>query len=219
MSKRTRIARKEIKKMEAELHSDYAQFMQQMKDYLRFADVGADQKTLIYHDIVNMLLEGQARGPSVQEVIGDDYRVFCDEVIASAPRLSPVMKWMALAQQFLAQLFVFLAVWIVLDLFNNLAAWPDIPFTAGRIWLYLGFIVLAWYISWNNAKYAFSDMPRRVIGLYVVLFCCLIAGDLIINSFFGQPMIVVNMVLFIGVAVLVGLAWLVIDCIVDKSLA
>ena len=32
-------------------------------------------------------------------------------------------------------------------------------------------------------------------------------------------MIVVNMVLFIGVAVLVGLAWLVIDCIVDKSLA
>lgn len=94
MSKRTRIARKEIKKMEAELHSDYAQFMQQMKDYLRFADVGADQKTLIYHDIVNMLLEGQARGQSVQEVIGDDYRVFCDEVIAAAPRLSTVLKWM-----------------------------------------------------------------------------------------------------------------------------
>ena len=92
MSKRTRIARKEIKKMEAELHSDYAQFMQQMKDYLRFTDVGADQKTLIYHDIVNMLLEGQARGQSVQEIIGEDYRDFCDEVIAAAPHLSRTLK-------------------------------------------------------------------------------------------------------------------------------
>lgn len=62
-------------------------------------------------------------------------------------------------------------------------------------------------------------MPSRVIGLYVVLLCCLIAGDVIIDSFFGQPMIVVNMVLLIGVVALVGLAWLVIDCIVDKSLA
>lgn len=140
-------------------------------------------------------------------------------MIAAAPRLSPVMKWMALAQQFLAQLFVFLAVWIVLDLFNNLATWPDIPFTAGRIWLYLGFIVLAWYISWNNAQYAFSDMPRRVIGLYVVLLCCLIAGDVIIDSFFGQPMIVVNMVLFIGVVALVGLAWLLVARIIDKRQA
>lgn len=219
MSKRVRIAKKETKKMEADLQYEYAQFVQQMKDYLRFADVGVYQKTLIYHDIVHMLLEGQARGQSVQEIIGDDYRVFCDEVIAAAPRLSPGLKWMALAQQFLAQLFVFLAVWIAFDLFNNLATWPDIPFTAGRIWLYLGFIVLAWYISWNNAQYAFSDMPSRVVGLYVVLLCCLIAGDVIIDSFFAQPMIVVNMVLLIGMVALVGLAWLFIGCIADKRLA
>lgn len=218
MSKRTRIARKEIKKMEAELHSDYAQFMQQMKDYLRFTDVGADQKTLIYHDIVNMLLEGQARGQSVQEIIGEDYRDFCDEVIAAAPHLSRTLKWMALAQQFLVQLFVLLGFWLLMEMVNHFDEWPWTSFTVGSIWFYGGIIALALYSTWHNTKFAFSGAPGRLLGLYIICFLGIIAGNLLLNRFSPQPVVVVHTAALIAFLVVIGLASVILDRAIDARL-
>ncbi|MEE0511388.1 MAG: DUF1048 domain-containing protein [Peptococcaceae bacterium] len=218
MSKRVRVAKKEIKKMEAELHPEYAQFVQQMKDYLRFADVGADQKTLIYHDIVNMLLDGQARGQSVQEIIGDDYRVFCDEVIAAVPRLSPVLKWVALVQQFLKQLFVFLGIWFILELVNNLNTLPEIPFTVGSIWGYIGLLALACYASWHNTQLAFSDVSGRLIGGYILLFLGIILVEHFVNDVFSQCIVSVNIAALIGIMAAVGLGWLITSRVIDKRL-
>ena len=219
MSKRVRGAKKEIKKMEAALHYEYAQFVQQMKDYLRLADIDAYQKTLIYHDIVNMLLEGQARGQSVQEIIGDDYRAFCDEVIAAAPRLSPVLKWMALAQQFLAQLFGFLGIWFLLELANNLKTWPEIPFTVGNIWAYIGLFGLACYASWRNTQLAFSDVSGRLIGGYILLFLGIILVEHFVDHAFSQSIVTVHIAAWIGIIAVIGLAWLFIGCVVERKLA
>lgn len=155
-----------------------------MKDYLRFADIDAYHKTLIYHDIVNMLLEGLVRGQSVQEIIGYDYRAFCDEVIAAVSCQSLVLKWMVLTQQFLERLFVFLGIWFLLELANNLNTWPEIPFTIGSIWVYIGLFSLACYASWRNTQLAFSDVSGRLIGEYIFLFLGIILVEHFVDNAF-----------------------------------
>ena len=50
--------------------------------YLRGSSASTYQQELVHRDILDMLQEGEARGQTAPQVIGEDYQTFCDEILA-----------------------------------------------------------------------------------------------------------------------------------------
>ena len=53
--------------------------------HLRVANISEYHQEIVRHDLLEMVLSAQERNDDIQTVIGKDYKVFCDDVIASLP--------------------------------------------------------------------------------------------------------------------------------------
>lgn len=53
--------------------------------YLRVANISEYHQESVRHDLLEMVLSAQERNDDIQTVIGEDYKVFCDDIIASLP--------------------------------------------------------------------------------------------------------------------------------------
>lgn len=60
--------------------------------YLRSADISEEDQEIVRHDLLDMILSAQERGEDLQTVIGDDYKSFCDHIIANLPPKSRKQK-------------------------------------------------------------------------------------------------------------------------------
>ena len=94
MSRRTRELLNENNERERALTAEANAALTDIVVYLRASRLSEYEQELVRRDIAQMLLDGAARGQDAQEVIGGDYRQFCDDIIAAFPR--PGMKERAL---------------------------------------------------------------------------------------------------------------------------
>ncbi len=53
--------------------------------YLRGANISEYNQEIIRQDLLEMTLSAQKRGDGIQTVVGEDYKVFCDDIIFSIP--------------------------------------------------------------------------------------------------------------------------------------
>lgn len=53
--------------------------------YLRGSRITEYNQELVRRDIIQMMLDGEARGQRIEEIIGGNYREFCDEIIGNFP--------------------------------------------------------------------------------------------------------------------------------------
>ena len=53
--------------------------------YLRGANISEYNQEIIRQDLTEMVLSAQKRGENMQSVVGKDYKVFCDDIIANLP--------------------------------------------------------------------------------------------------------------------------------------
>lgn len=60
--------------------------------YIRGSHISEYQQELICKDITNMMIEGQHRGLDMHDVIGDDYKEFCDNIILEIPKPTSLEK-------------------------------------------------------------------------------------------------------------------------------
>lgn len=60
--------------------------------YLRVADISEQQQELVRNDLLEMVLSAQDRGENIDTVIGEDYKDFCDNIIANLPHQSKKEK-------------------------------------------------------------------------------------------------------------------------------
>ena len=56
--------------------------------YLRGSSLSAYDQERVRRDLTEMVLDAQERGDTLSDVIGGDYKAFCDEIIASLPHKS-----------------------------------------------------------------------------------------------------------------------------------
>ena len=86
MSRRTRELLNENNERERALAAEANAALTDIVVYLRASRLSEYEQELVRRDIAQMLLDGAARGQDAQEVIGGDYRQFCDDIIAAFPR-------------------------------------------------------------------------------------------------------------------------------------
>lgn len=85
---RTKQLMRENNAFERALSPEFNQVLTDMVVYLRSAPVSEYNQELVRRDIGRMFLDAQRRGDSPADVIGEDYRQFCDQVLAEVPRLT-----------------------------------------------------------------------------------------------------------------------------------
>ncbi|WP_085832620.1 hypothetical protein [Clostridium merdae] len=72
-------------KLDKNLFPEYVPVMVDMVCYLRASHLSEYHQEIVRQDLLEMLLSAQERGDSIESVIGNDYKTFCDEIIASLP--------------------------------------------------------------------------------------------------------------------------------------
>ena len=126
MNKTTKQLLEENNQREKELSPDNQKVLTDIVAYLRGSSASTYQQELVHRDILEMLQEGEARGQTASEIIGEDYQTFCDEILAELPKRSAGQQTVYGLSVVSLSAAVLAAIWLVFGLLE--AAFQG-PFT------------------------------------------------------------------------------------------
>ena len=215
MSRRVKEMLKENNELEQQLSDEGKKVLTDIVVYLRGVPVSMYEQEKVRRDITQMLIDGEKRGTSSKEVIGEDYREFCDSIVAEIPHMSRKEKVLVLIRDTLPALIVLLVIWCAGRLAEVLAGvLPSFncPVTLGNL---LGGILLlagAEGLIALLTKYAFDssrsfNMKWGAV-LAVVFIAAVCANYLITYKLF---------IIHLGLAAVLTLAVFVVYRIIDLS--
>lgn len=110
MKKQTEKLNRLNNELEVQLSKENDVVFTNMICYLRVADLSEYDQELVRHDLLEMILSAQKRGETIQDIIGQDYKSFCDDIIANLPSQSTKEKNISM----LSTIFLCLAILIVI---------------------------------------------------------------------------------------------------------
>ena len=144
--------------------------------YLRGSSASTYQQELVHRDILDMLQEGEARGQTAAQVIGEDYQAFCDEILTELPKRNMKQRIVYALSTVTLSAAGLLSIWLVFRLFEapfqNRPFTPWLPMTLGQL---LGGIMLIAYsygLVEHICRNSFEDRdPSRlqVISFFVCI--------------------------------------------------
>ena len=111
MSRRVKEMLTENNELEKQLSDEGKKVLTDIVVYLRGVPVSMYEQEKVRRDITQMLIDGEERGTSAGEVIGDDYREFCDSIVAEIPHMSGKEKVLVFIRDTLPALIVLLVIW------------------------------------------------------------------------------------------------------------
>lgn len=85
MNKQTKELNRINNELDKQLNAENNRVLTDMICYLRVANISEYNQEVIRQDLLEMILSAQKRSENIQTVIGEDYKVFCDNIIASMP--------------------------------------------------------------------------------------------------------------------------------------
>ena len=104
--------------------------------YIRSYGISDLDQELVRRDITQMLIDGQERGENAADVIGDDYKAFCDSVMAEIPKLSTKQRIMTSIRDILPALMTLFAIWAVFAVIKQAVsneAWYITPLSVSDV--------------------------------------------------------------------------------------
>ena len=117
-----RTLRQENNARERALSRESQREMTDVVVYLRGQDLSPLDQEEIRRDILEMVWEAEARGETMAQVVGQDYRTFCQEIVAAVPRRSRRVRMAAAVEELLPALSVLLGIWLVKKVVEALLA-------------------------------------------------------------------------------------------------
>lgn len=88
MNRQTKELRRVNNQLDKQLTAENNEVMAGIICYLRVANISEYNQEVVRQDLLEMTLSAQERGEDIKTVIGEDYKVFCDNIVASLPQLS-----------------------------------------------------------------------------------------------------------------------------------
>ena len=198
---RTRKLMQENNAFERALNPEFNQVLTDMVVYLRSAPVSEYNQELVRRDIGQMFLDAQLRGEAPEDVIGEDYRQFCDQVLAEVPRLTVRERIL----DGLSTGLLCVGVWGVIWLFNRgmlswflpgavgRSGWPEIPVTTGDVLMTVLILAAAGYLFHSVSRAAFSGssnllLVKTFLALALLLIVNRVFDNLLLQLHFGAAL-------------------------------
>lgn len=164
--------------------------------YIRNANISEYNKEIVRRDIIQMLLDGEKRGQSPSDVIGDDYKAFCDDVISEMPQLSAKERILTSIRDVLPAICALFGIWIVFSLISSLINgedWTHIPLTVFELIAGAVIVIVAQLIVVYITKYSFENKNTRLVVILAVILLLTVAAYLLIpNVVIMSPHIAVS---------------------------
>ena len=187
MSKRVKEMLKENNELEQQLSDEGRKVLTNIVVYLRGVPVSMYEQEKVRRDIIQMLIDGEKRETSAREVIGEDYREFCDSIVAEIPHMSRKEKVLVFIRDTLPALIVLLVIWCAVRLAEVLAGvLPSFncPVTLGN--LVGGILLLAGAEGLITllTKYAFESsrsFDRKWGAVLVIVFIAAVCANYLIT--------------------------------------
>ena len=215
MNKLTRKLRDENNELEKQLSDETNDVLTDIVVYIRCANISEYDQERVRRDIYDMLLEGESRGQCVGDIIGDDYKAFCDSVLSEVPKLTPAQKTMTVISYAVMAVGIMLAIWTVFAPIRALAqggAWYIVSVSTVDIIEGAAVILTSFYVVDYICKNSFK--PRKALfflGLAAIIVASILAFVLL-------PKLVL-LKMHIGISVLVLAALAAVYLVLNAKLA
>ena len=183
MSREAKALKKENNELEKQLSKEIEDIQTDMVVYIRSANISELDQERVRRDITQMLIDGEARGESAADVIGGDYKAFCDEIIAEIPKLSRAKRVLTAVRDTLPALMMLFAIWAafsVLKQIINGQTWYITPLSISDIITGAALLIAATLIVVYITKNVFTDRPLKLIIAIIAVLCIAAAAYLLI---------------------------------------
>ncbi|MGT2933602.1 hypothetical protein [Streptococcus catagoni] len=219
---------KENSTLEKELDKVYSDDYSNMIVYMRGTKINGFHQEEIRNDLINLLLEGQKRGESLEDVFGQDKQAFIDDVIASAPTMTATENFLSQLSLVLTLILNFSFIFIFGDLLTffleHLVKHNQVPLRMTITWLDLISMLVIIGVSIAIVKmiikgtYILSDkvMRRRFI-FYCLLIFILIFSLLFLNQSINSNILEGPIWYYLPLCGLLALAKFAVSYYYDKT--
>ena len=197
MYKQTDVLRKENNQACKQLEKENDILYTDICVYIRSFSCSEYHQEVLRADILRMMLDGQQRGLSMQEVIGDDYQLFCDRVYAEMPRTGKRQQSLSMVGTICYCMSLLIVIWLVAGIFDHLLnkqALTWLPLTLGDVVSSILILISAFVFVQYICKHAFAKDDRKMMLAFAL--CTIVI--IIINVTLTQVLFEVSM--YVGLA-------------------
>ena len=172
MSREVRMLRDENNEFEKQLDDKINEILTDIVVYMRCANISDIDQENVRRDITQMLIDAHARGETADDVIGGDYKAFCDAIIAEIPKISTKTRIMTAIRDTLPALGVLIGIWAVLSVVEQIAngeTWYVTPVSVTDILGGAAMLILATLIVVYITKNSFNAKPAALVCLILLI--------------------------------------------------
>ena len=188
MNRRAKQLLQENNRLEEQLTSENNRTMTDIIVYLRASNTTAYQQECVRRDITEMVLEGQRRGAPMEEVIGEDYKAFCDAVLSEVPKRTLRQRILSAVGSGCLYVDILAVIWLVFGAIGWLlgdGSWPWLAVTAGDLIALVAILGASIGLVEYICKNSFDENlgKRKVIPVLLVLLVAgLVAGSVLLRE-------------------------------------
>ena len=188
MNRRAKQLLQENNRLEEQLTGENKRMMTDIIVYLRASNTTAYQQECVRRDITEMVLEGQRRGAPMEEVIGEDYKAFCDAVLSEVPKRTLRQRILSAVGSGCLYVDILAVIWLVFGAIGWLlgdGSWPWLAVTAGDLIALVAILGASIGLVEYICKNSFDEKLGRskvIPVLLVLLVAGLVAGSVLLRE-------------------------------------
>lgn len=185
MSRQVKLLKKENEELEKQLSKENEELQTDMVVYIRSPNISDMDQELVRRDITQMLIDGQNRGVGAAEVIGDDYKAFCDNVMIEIPKLSTKMRILTVIRDIIPALIVLIGIWVVFGILKQCLhgeAWYLTPLSVFDLIIGAAMLLIASLSVVYITRNSFSLKPTVEIGIILVVIAAVVCCALFVKD-------------------------------------
>ena len=200
MSREARVLRDENNELEKQLDDKTNDILTDIVVYIRSANISDIDQENVRRDITQMLIDARGRGENADDVIGGDYKAFCDAIIAEIPKLSAKQRIMTAIRDTLPALGL-IGIWVVFSVAEQIingATWYVTPVSVTDILGGAAMLILATLIVVYITKNSFNAKPAALVCLILLITAVALCAALLLpNRIIFSPNIAADAALII----------------------
>lgn len=201
MSREARVLRDENNELEKQLDDKTNDILTDIVVYIRSANISDIDQENVRRDITQMLIDARGRGENADDVIGGDYKAFCDAIIAEIPKMSTKKRVMTAIRDTLPALGVLIGIWAVFSVIEQIIngeTWYVTPVSVTDILGGAAMLILATLIVVYITKNSFNAKPAALVCLILLITAVVLCAALLLpNRIIFSPNIAADAALII----------------------
>ncbi len=219
MNKKARKLNKENNRLDELIKEENQEIFTNMICYLRGSDLSDYNIEVVRNDLTEMVLSAQERGEGINQVVGNDYKEFCDSIIETFPgktmfeKVIDIFDTLLLCGAILFLSYTLISrefILMIADIIKNNKVSYNISYSAGSIVSMIGIIIFATTLVHFIMSNSFDENPVKekiAIG-FMFLFLAVVAVGTI---FLRNTLFSANVFVMLGVITAMFLAHFLLD--------